>query len=190
MPFPTPPAPKMTNISGTRGSGPSRESSFEGQRPRCRSSSELIGTPVAETTAGPGRAGAVPERASAQLFEQFAALLVPQALDSSRVADADLVHDAASLDLAEARKALEYGKHLHFANDLVGLTLVKKVLQRDRAHFEAVLELSALPASSSRLLEGCLALICGKSGRQRHGAHPSALQTGAVRSFVLKPGDG
>jgi hypothetical protein len=149
-----------------------------------------MGTPVGETTAGPGGAAARRERASAQLFQQFAALLVPQPLDASRVADADLVHDATSLDLPETRQALEYGKHLHLAYDLIGLALVKKVLQRDRAHFETVLELSALPASSSRLLEGCLALICGKSGRQRHAAHPSALQTGAVRSFVLKPGAG
>jgi hypothetical protein len=65
----------------------------------------------------------------AQLLEELAALLFPEALDTPRVADADFLHDPARFDLAEAGQALENGEDLHFPNDLIALALVQEFVQ-------------------------------------------------------------
>jgi hypothetical protein len=74
----------------------------------------------------------------AQLLEELAALLFPEALDTPGVADADFLHDPACFDLAETGQALENGEDLHFPNDLIALALVQEFVQRYRAHLEAV----------------------------------------------------
>jgi hypothetical protein len=83
-----------------------------------------------------GTARPEPERGLAQLLEELAALLFPEALDTPGVADADFLHDPACFDLAE--EALENGEDLHFPNDLIALALVQEFVQRYRAHLEAV----------------------------------------------------
>ena len=56
---------------------------------------------------------------SAELLEQRLALLGAEALDPAGLADADLLHRAAGLDLADAGQGLEHGDDLQLADDVV-----------------------------------------------------------------------
>src|SRR5580700_6841255 len=73
------------------------------------------------------------------LFEQRLALLGTESLQSAAVADADRLHEAPGLHLAETRQGLEDRDHLHLADGLVGVRLSEKVRQGKRAHLELVL---------------------------------------------------
>ena len=69
-------------------------------------------------------------RSARSLFEQRLALLGTETLEAAAVADADRLHEAAGLDLAEAGKGLENGDHFHLADGLVGVRLSEELRQR------------------------------------------------------------
>src|SRR5208282_1981351 len=74
------------------------------------------------------------------LEERFA-LLGSKTLEPAGLGDADVLHEAASLDLAGPGKRLENGQHLHLADDLVRLRLYKQLSQGDTTTLEMVLDL-------------------------------------------------
>src|SRR5580692_7563250 len=64
------------------------------------------------------------------LFEQRLALLGSETLQPPAVADADGLHEAPGLDLAQTGQGFEDRDHLHLADGLVGVRLGEKVRQR------------------------------------------------------------
>src|SRR6185312_3561204 len=103
------------------------------------------------------------------LFEQRLALLGPEALQAPAVADADGLHEATGLHLAETGQGFEDRDHLHLANGLVGVRLGEKVRQGKRAHLELVLHLGPLTANLGSLFECSGALLGSECWRLRHG---------------------
>src|SRR5687768_15454776 len=67
-----------------------------------------------------------------EALEQLLALVLAEALHPAGVADADLLHEAAGLDLAHAGKRFQHGHDLHLADHLVALALVEQLAQGDR----------------------------------------------------------
>src|SRR5439155_18448248 len=109
-----------------------------------------------------------------QALEESTALVLAQSMDPAGLADRQLVHQPAGLDLADTGQRLQHGHDLHLPDNLVAIALLEQLSERDRAHLQLLLQLRALPASGGGLLEGGLALIRRKRGGQRHGDDPSA----------------
>ena len=90
------------------------------------------------------------------------------------LADADVVHRATGLDLADTGKGLEHGHDLHLGHDRRrSRPASSSSAQVERAHLESLFELGAGPAGRSGLLEGGLALLGRECGRKRHVRRPS-----------------
>src|SRR3546814_7223886 len=110
---------------------------------------------------------------SGEGVEQGLALLVAQATDATGVGDADLLHRAPGLHLADTGKGLDHGEDLHLADVIVAGRLVEELSQGQRTHLELLLDLSARSASLGRLGQGLLALL----GGERSEEHTSELQS-------------
>src|SRR5580698_2813496 len=113
--------------------------------------------------------GAVTLGSARSLFEQRLALLGAEPLEPAAVADADGLHEAARLDLAQTGQGFENGDHLHLSDGLVGVRLLEEVCQRQVAHLELVLDLGPLTANPGSLFECSCALLWSECGRLRHG---------------------
>jgi len=94
-------------------------------------------------------------------FEERGTLLIAKTAESSAVSDANLFHQPAGLNLADPGKRLEDRENLGLSDDLVGGRQFKDLGERNRAHLEPVLEISARTAGLSRLLQRCHALRIG-----------------------------
>src|SRR3954451_1701570 len=103
VPFPTPPGPETTMISGSSG----------------------------VTSAAVALLG--------ELIQQRLLLLRTEALDAAVVGDADVFHDLAGLDLADARQGLEQGDDLQLADGGVGGG--ERFGKGDGAELELILQL-------------------------------------------------
>ena len=81
-------------------------------------------------------------------------------------------------------------RHLHLADDVVGLPILEHLSQRNRAVLEPVLDLGTLFAGLGSLLQGCGALLRGK-GRKSHAGSPRiscrCTRTGRETSWSSAP---
>jgi hypothetical protein len=101
--------------------------------------------------------------------EQSRPLLISEAAQPPAVGDADLVHHAAGLDLADAREGLDDRQGLGLADDVVAIGQVEHLAQLDRTHLQALLELGADTPGVGGLFERILALGLGENGGCCHG---------------------
>ena len=97
------------------------------------------------------------------------ALLVAEALDPAVLGDADLLHEAAGLDLAHAGEGLEEGDHLEPTDGVLRVGPVEGLVQGQRAHLELLLGHGEGLTGLGRLLQRCFALF-GAEGRGRSHA--------------------
>src|ERR1700759_4910102 len=104
------------------------------------------------------------------MLGQPAALLLAEPLDAARLADLALLEEPAGLDLAEAGERLQHGQHLHLAGHLVVLGLHEELLEGERPHLQALLELGSDTTREGGLLECGLALLGRQNWRERHGS--------------------
>src|SRR5271156_6981835 len=131
--------------------------------------------------------GAVILGSARSLFEQRLALLGAEPLEPPAVTDADGLHQAARLDLAQTRQGFQNGDPLHLSDRLVGVRLLEEVRQGQVAHLELVLDLGPLTANPGSLFECSGALLWSECGRLRHG-ETIAPQPGAFISICpLQP---
>src|SRR5580693_4419852 len=112
--------------------------------------------------------GAVILGSARSLFEQRFTLLGAKPLEPPAVADADGLHQAARLDLAQTGQGFEDRHHLHLPDGLVGVRLLEEVGQRQVAHLELVLDLGPLTANPGSLFECSCALLWRECGALRH----------------------
>jgi hypothetical protein len=110
----------------------------------------------------PGKPDKVISTVSGERGEERFALLAAQPAEPTRVGDADLLHGAAGLDLADTGKRFEHREDLGLADQLVGLGLGEHLGQRDGAELEPFLELGSRLAGGGRLLEGSGSLLGGE----------------------------
>src|SRR5690625_371175 len=141
-------------------------------RPACR----LSGPPPAFTV-GSGEV---------ELLQQRLALPVAQAAQPAGGGDLQLGHDLLRLDLADLRQRLQQRRHLHLAQDLVGLGVLEHLLEIGAATLEPVLELRSGPTCGRRLLQRGGALLVGQLGK---GHDSSVSSSPATPMFSLsRPG--
>ena len=122
------------------------------------------------------------------LFEQRLALLGTETLQPPAVADADGLHEATGLDLAQTGQRFEDRDHLHLADGLVGVRLREELRQRR----EPILSLSFTSARSRRTLaafsSAAGALLWCECGRLRHGRdHSASARAPFTTIFPLQP---
>src|SRR3954447_3611681 len=114
------------------------------------------------------------QRRSAQLLEQRLPLLRPEATHSPGLADADVLHDATGLHLADAGQRFEEGHRLELADHIVALRLAERLGQRHRSHLQLLLQLGTGGAGFGGLLKGGSTLLGAESRGIGHDQDPSA----------------
>ena len=100
-------------------------------------------------------------------------MLVTKSTEAPALGDADLFHQSAGLDLADARERLEHSDYLRLAHDWITGHEAKNLRKGNRAHLELLFEFCPHPASFCCLCECCLALVIGKYWRCCHAGHCS-----------------
>src|SRR5207249_4230343 len=67
-----------------------------------------------------------------QALEESTALVLAQSMDPAGLADRQLVHQPAGLDLADTGQRLQHGHDLHLPDNLVAIALLERPAERDR----------------------------------------------------------
>src|SRR5699024_4051214 len=75
-------------------------------------------------------------------LEQCTTLAVTETTQTTRRGDLQLGHDLLSLDLADLGQSLQQCRHLHLAEDLVGLGVLEHLLEIGASALQPLLELS------------------------------------------------
>src|SRR5207248_11149084 len=120
-------------------------------------------------------------------LQQGLSLLSAEAAHAPGLADSDLLHQAASPHLADARKGLEQRDNLHLADHLIAVGLLEQLLETGGAHLQLLPQLSAAAASGGGFVERGLTLVGRQRGREGHGVgHYFAVlrRQPAIKQFV------
>src|SRR5581483_10633638 len=96
---------------------------------------------------------------SSEAIEQPSALVVAEPAEPAALADVELLHHAARLDLAHARQRFEHAHDLELRDRLVAVTRVEELLERETARLQALLHGGALTPRLRGLLECGAALF-------------------------------
>src|SRR5262249_40425549 len=108
---------------------------------------------------------------ASELVLQRGALVGAQAADPTRLGDAEALHDLLGADLTDARHRLKQSRHLHLADDVIGLALLEDLGQGRRPFLHSVLDLRTVFAGLGGLLKRRRPLIGGKR-RKSHAWSP------------------
>src|SRR5450631_470043 len=110
----------------------------------------------------------MPWKAGSGLLEegyQSGNLVVAQPSDPAGLSDADLPHDLAGPDAADARHRLQQRRDLHLADDVVVLAVRDHLGQQALGVLEAILNCCPLTTSDCRLCKSIGTLLRGELGK-------------------------
>ncbi len=125
-----------------------------------------------------------------KLLEERRPLLRTKALNTAIVGNANVFHDSASFDFADAGKRFEHRDDFQLAH--VAVVGVERLAEADRTHFEPSLDVGTRRARLGRLGERCGPLLRCQLRRSTHVAQtnaPTRRKWGASTRFEFSQAD-